>query len=432
MKKLFILAIAAVLLVSSCGKDKGKVNIKKKENHVVTVTFWHVMGGPLKRTLETIVDDFNVTHPGIKVVPISVGSYNALSQKLMASIIGRKPPVIAQVYESWTSQFLEANAIVPVEKFIDDSVMGMDSSELNDIFPIFIYDNSFDGKLVTMPFNKSVPAYYYNEDMLKKLGFKTFPTTWDSLLTLFQVATRDTTGDGYPDVWGTAYSINMWLYECMLVQNGGAIFSKDGKKCLVGSQASIDALQYWVDLIKRYKVAYLTTGFQNQDDFLSGRVLAVSGSTVSLPFMYQTHPSFHLRICPIPHGKRKRVIISGTNIAIFNGVSEEQKKAAWEFIKYFVSPHVQAKWSYGTNYVPIRKSSFNDSLLTKKFKKFPGLYTTFMQIEYGDIEPKSPSWFVGRTILNRNGLEPAMRGNVPVDKALKEAEFLINEEIKKD
>lgn len=55
-----------------------------------------------------------------------------------------------------------------------------------------------------------------------------------------------------------------------------------------------------------------------------------------------------------------------------------------------------------------------------------------MQIEYGDIEPKSPSWFVGRTILNRNGLEPVMRGNISPEEALKEAQFLINEEIKKD
>ena len=432
MRKILIIFTAVAILLSSCGGKENKGDSAKNKSGVVTVTFWHVMGGPLKKTLESIVDDFNITHPGIKVVPISVGSYNALSQKLMASIIGKKPPVIAQVYESWTSQFLDAKAIVPVSNFISDSLIGLDSSDVKDIFPIFIYDNTFEGKLVTMPFNKSVPAYYYNEDMLKKLGYDKFPSTWDSLRTLFQVATKDTNGDNYPDIWGTAYSVNMWLYECMLYQNGGRIFSKDGKKCLVGSEASIDALRYWVDLIKRYKVAYLTTGFQNQDDFLSGRVLAVSGSTVSLPFMYQTNPSFRLRICPIPQGKTKKVVISGTNIAIFNGVSKAQKKAAWEFIKYFISPSVQAKWSYGTNYVPIRKSSFKDSLMIKKFKKFPGLYETFMQIEYGDIEPKSPSWFVGRTILNRNGLEPAMRGNIPPEKALKEAQFLINEEIKKD
>lgn len=432
MKKIVILLLSLTILFSSCGKKADKSNSANNKNKIVTVTFWHVMGGPLKRTLESIVDDFNLTHPGIKVVPISVGSYNALSQKLMASIIGRKPPVIAQVYESWTSQFLDAGAVVPVSDFIKDSLVGLDSSEIKDIFPIFIYDNTFEGKLVSMPFNKSVPAYYYNEDLLKKLGYEKFPTTWDSLRMLFQVATKDTNNDGYPDIWGTAYSVNMWLYECMLYQNGGRIFSEDGKKCLVGSQASIDALRYWADLIKRYKVAYLTTGFQNQDDFLSGRVLAVSGSTVSLPFMYQTNPSFNLRICPIPHGKTKRVIISGTNIVIFNGVSEAQKKAAWEFIKYFISPSVQAKWSYGTNYVPIRKSSFKDSLMVKKFNKFPGLYETFMQIEYGDIEPKSPSWFVGRTILNRNGLEPVMRGNISPEEALKEAQFLINEEIKKD
>lgn len=157
----------------------------------------------------------------------------------MASIIGRKPPVIAQVYESWTSQFLDAGAVVPVSDFIKDSLVGLDSSEIKDIFPIFIYDNTFEGKLVSMPFNKSVPAYYYNEDLLKELGYEKFPTTWDSLRMLFQVATKDTNNDGYPDIWGTAYSVNMWLYECMLYQNGGRIFSEDGKNALLEARQAL-------------------------------------------------------------------------------------------------------------------------------------------------------------------------------------------------
>lgn len=428
MKKVVFVLFVIIMFFSSCKKGKESAD----KGNVTNVTFWHVMGGPLKKTLDNIVNDFNKQNTDIKIIPISVGSYSALSQKLMASITGKKPPVIAQVYESWTSQFLEVGAIVPIQQYIDDPEIGIDTAEVNDIFPILIYDNTFNGQLATLPFNKSVPAYYYNEEKLHELGYNEFPKTWDSLLILLKKATKDTTGDDYPDVWGTAFSINMWLYECMLVQNGGKIFSDDGTKCLVGSKESIDALRYWVDLIKKHKVAYLTTGFQNQDDFLTGRVLTVSGSIVSLPFMFIANPSFTLRINPIPHGKTEKVIVSGTNIAIFNDVSEGKKKAAWKFIKYFMSSEVQAIWSNGTNYLPIRRSSFKDSIMVEKFKKFPGLYETFMQIENADIEPKSPSWFIGRTILNRNGLEPAMRGNVDPDKSLKEAEFLINEEIKKD
>jgi len=58
----------------------------------VEVIFWHAMGGPLGDMLEdTLIAEFNLLHPDIRVVPVNMGNYNALSQKIMASVMAGSP-----------------------------------------------------------------------------------------------------------------------------------------------------------------------------------------------------------------------------------------------------------------------------------------------------------------------------------------------------
>ena len=85
--------------------------------------FWHAMGGPLGEYLEdTLVTEFNATHPGIEVIPVSMGNYRALCQKILASVMAGDTPVVAQAYETWTSQLIRGEALVPL-----DSLMALDS-----------------------------------------------------------------------------------------------------------------------------------------------------------------------------------------------------------------------------------------------------------------------------------------------------------------
>lgn len=45
------------------------------------------------------------------------------------------------------------------------------------------------------------------------------------------------------------------------------------------------------------------------------------------------------------------------NLVILKNSSDEEKKGAYEFIKYFTTPENQAKWSMETGYVAVRKST---------------------------------------------------------------------------
>jgi ABC-type glycerol-3-phosphate transport system substrate-binding protein len=98
--------------------------------------------------------------------------------------------------------------------------------------------------------------------------------------------------------------------------------------------------------------------------------------------------------------KKKAVSVYGTNIVLFKDATDEQKKGAWEFIKYFISPQVTAKWSLLTGYMPVRKSALKTEILQKEFKKDPQLKTTILQLKYGYLEPSDESWLLGREYLS--------------------------------
>jgi hypothetical protein len=88
----------------------------RSEDGQVEVVFWHAMGGPLGDMLEdTLIAEFNIQHPHIRVVPVNMGNYRALSQKIMASVMAGSPPGVAQAYETWTAQLIRGGVIVPLD-----------------------------------------------------------------------------------------------------------------------------------------------------------------------------------------------------------------------------------------------------------------------------------------------------------------------------
>ena len=52
----------------------------------VKIEFWHAMGAQLGETLNSLVETFNKENPDIQVIPIYVGNYSALNQKLLSTI----------------------------------------------------------------------------------------------------------------------------------------------------------------------------------------------------------------------------------------------------------------------------------------------------------------------------------------------------------
>ncbi len=406
----------------------------------VDVVFWHAMGGPLGDVLEdSLIADFNSTHPDIRVVPVNMGNYRALSQKIMASVMAGSPPAMAQAYETWTSQLVRGGVLVPL-----DSLMQADplysGDDWDGFFRVFRENNTYNGRIYSFPFNKSVPLIYYNVDLYDQLGLVP-AETWAEQRVLLKALCLDVNGDGdlldEGDRWGTAFGPSVWTFECLLAQAGGSLLDDEETSAAFNGPAGIEALGFLTDLLYVDRTAYLSSGYDHQRDFLDGGLGQVQGSVTSLAFMEQEMerrresglPSFTIGVAALPGHRERRVYISGTNVVLFRNQDPRVVDAGWEFIRWFTSPEQQARWAAGSGYLPAGRASLDDPLMVRKFSAYPGLLSVVQQVETALHEPQATAWYDGREFLSE-ALEIVLYGRMSAEEALNRAAALADAEIR--
>jgi len=375
------------------------------------------MGGESQKTLKTMVDRFESTHSSIHIELVGMGNYDALSQKLMGAVAAKNPPVIAQMYENWTTQLHAGGELVYLDSFVHGPD-GLSAEDLADIYPALLGNNSWDGKLLTLPFNKSVPVYYYNVPMFAAAGFPEFPKTWTEFKT---AANRLTKRDAASNVetWGAAGGTDIWIFGSMLYQRGSRFLEQEDGRPLFNGKEGVEALQFQVDMVLKDRVQNTDVGRTPMDDFLVGRMATLTGSsTWRAPVVDKE--SFPVGMAPVPTWDKPAAIVYGTNIGMFRRATPEQKAAAWRFIKWFTSPEQQVEWSLGTWYVPIHRRSLEDPRMVERLAKTPGLRAAYAQMDCAVFEPRGLKWLAGRKALVEE-LEQAMLGAKTPKQALDDA-----------
>ena len=389
---------------------------EEKEGQVV-VRFWHAMGGPLGEVLDSLIDEFNAAHPEWQIKPESMGSYEALKQMLLASIIARNQPDMSQAYEAWISTLIGGNALVDL-KSLDPAF----DKELEDFYPVFIEDSLYDGKLFSLPFNKSVPVIYYNKEMFQRAGLdpEKPPATWAEFTRYSRLLTRDLDGDGIPEQWGHKFTDHATYFECLLAQNGGALFDAGSRKLLFDSPEGREAVEFLVDMVRNDRSAdFYLGGYEHQVDFAAEKVAMIVASCVSRTFM-QKQIKFAWGMAPLLRQKQRASLVYGTNIVVFARSSPEKQRAAWEFIKWFTSPSVSARWCLSTNYVPVRKSALDLPVMKEEIAKSPDTAVPIRELEFGFFEPRIDEWLRLREYLG-DAVKAALLGKLAPEAALKRA-----------
>jgi multiple sugar transport system substrate-binding protein len=395
----------------------GLVGCAKKEK--AAISFWHSMADEQAAAINEIAHEFETLNPGISVQPIYQGSYDQLHQKLIAAITSRTTPALAQMYESWTSQFLSRNLLAPVQEFFQGPD-GLSQEEIEDIVKAFRENNSWDGRMVTMPFNKSAYVLYVNADMLERAGLDHPPQTWDELR---EAAKKMTVRkDDRTEVYGFAIRPFIESLTTLYYMNGGRYLAADRKTLLLDSPEAHETLQFLVDLVQKDKVAYIESDYLS-NAFGSERIAMYIGSTASFPYNDEAvGDKFHWEAAALPRvpGKEPRVLFQGTNVGIFRQPSEDETRAAWKFVKFLTNTQNATKWAIATGYLPTRYSVLNMPDMKAYLEKNPNYRVAVSQLDNGVFEPREVYWESMRLVIT-DQVEAALNGRKSVDEAMKEA-----------
>jgi multiple sugar transport system substrate-binding protein len=397
------LFILALLGLSACGGGSGGSGGEPSApagaadggaEQEVTVTFWHAIAQQHEAALSQIIQAFEQENPWITIEATSKGGYVDLNTALMTAMPTRNRPVIAQVYESWTAQYLEADVIVPVQRFLDDDG-DFGDEDLADFYPPFLQNNIWNGEIVTLPFNKSLYLLFVNLDLLEAEGLGV-PETWQQMR---EASLALTEGDRK----GIGFRPLVESFTTLFFMNGGEYLGPNGEP-LLDQTPSIETVEYlaalrWEDNSMLVESNYLSSAFAGQN------VGMFIGSSAGIPYVEgPVGDTFRWTTAPLPsHGDATRNVLSqGTNVAIFEGHDAATQQAAWEFLKFLTNSENTALFATISGYLPVRRSAVESPEYLAYLAENPYLRAAADELEHAAFEPRLPQWEGARDELNRS------------------------------
>lgn len=402
------LATASVVALGACSANSTNSSQSAKKDIVTevksetTITFWHAMNGNLEKALQKLTDDFMKANPNIKVELQNQSTYKDLQAKINSTLTSPKDlPTITQAYPNWLFNAAGQDALVDFKPYIENETIGFKKGE--EIRSDLMQGAQINGVQYGIPFNKSTEVLFYNADLLKQYGVKV-PTTLDELKeaakTIYEKSNHEIVGAGF-DSLNNYYAIGM--------KNKGVDFTKELD--LTGD-ASKEVIKYYADGIRDgyFRTAgsdkYLSGPFQNK------KIAMYVGSSAGESFVAKgaKEAGYEYGVAPRPD---KYNLQQGTDIYMFEGsTTEEQRTAAFLYLKFLSSADSQLYWAQQTGYIPTIASVLEKDEYTKSNSKVPAILgeATKNLFSIPVVENSDPAYAEIRTILEK--IFATQNGNV--------------------
>lgn len=441
MKKRLISSIMACMFAVIALVGVNSQITSAKSSNTVELVFWHAMSGNLGVALNKMIQDFNDTHKDIKVTAQFQGSYDDALNKLKSAQLGNNGPDIMQVYDIGTRYMIDSKSIVPIQNFIDKEKYDISSLE-----PNLLGYYSVDNKLYSMPFNSSTPILFYNKTAFKAAGLdpNNPPKTFTEVEQMAKKLTKKDSS-GKVTQYGFSMAIYGWYFEQLLVkQNMDLANNGNGRKgratevVFDKNGAGLKIMSEWKKLVDSGYVAnYGRNTGDTQNAFVAGNTAMFINSTASLGAVlkavngkFQVGTAFLPKISSSDKGG---VSIGGASLWIMDKKDVEKQNAAWEFVKFMVSPDQQAFWNKSTGYFPVTKKAYTTKVAIDNFKQYPQFWTAVYQLHNSPVESRGALLGVfpeARAAVESN-IEDMIHGKLTPQEAVNNSAKTINAAIAK-
>jgi multiple sugar transport system substrate-binding protein len=315
----------------------------------IEVVFWEAMEAKLGTTLQTITDLFNKENPNIEVKLVFVGNGDQLDSKILAAAQAKTLPTIAQVYPAWAGSLVAQGVVTPMDSFSDFSTVA------SQLYPSIIDMSNVNGGVYTLPFNQSIYVLYYRPLMFEQAGI-TPPKTMDELANDAKLLT--VVQNGKTVRYGLGFRTTYGVLTAVARQFGGGKYITPEGSLTINSPQNVQALTFLVNLVK---AGYAYAKYDYFDNELTtSSVAMLIGEGADLPFDLSdiAGQKDGLAMSSFPTGISNQTapLFRGQTLVIFNTATEEQQQAAWQYVKFLLTPAVQIYWAMNTNYSPLNKA----------------------------------------------------------------------------
>lgn len=390
------------------------------------ITFFYPVqvGGPLTDVIDGYVADFHAQHPDIRVEAVFSGNYTETTTRALTAARSGNPPSVAVLLATDIFTLIEEDVLQPIDTFISTDE---DQAWLDGFMPAYLASAQVEGHLWSVPFQRSTAVMYYNKDAFAAAGLdpEQPPRTWAEMVEMGQALTlRDASGNVTQYGLGIPGSMNAvhWLFGALVAQNGGQLSSDDGMHTFFDAPEVIEALQFYVDLSAEHGIhpsGVLEWG-TTPNDFMQGR-LAMAWHTTGNLSNIRNNATFDFGVAPYPGNPEPASVLGGGNLYIFEGASDEQQAAAFEFVKFMTSDELLADWGVQTGYVAPRDGSWETDTLRAYLAEVPQADVARQQIPVSKPEISTHEAARVNQVLN-TAIQAAIIGEQTPEAALSAAQ----------
>ncbi|WP_101877534.1 ABC transporter substrate-binding protein [Lachnoclostridium edouardi] len=432
-KKLAAAGMAAALgatALTGCSGG-GSTNEQPAESGAETtkepieITFWHVysenFGAPV---IKEMVEEFNNTHDDIKVKEVyNPDMYPGLMQNLQAEVAAGNPPSICMIGYNYIKYFAaNFNYISPqdlVDQYVPEDKDYLSTTFLDNVLSLA----QVDGEQIGLPYCISAPILCYNPDLFQQAGLdpEKGPESWAEVQEYAKQITEKTGEYGF---YMQEYADN-WAVQGLLESNGASMLQDD--KAAFATPEGVEAYQILADMVLKDKSALHITADEGIQAFCNGKVGIACISSAKIGTVTQA-AQFDVKGAAFPgfEGKEKK-LPTGGNFLPITAQTEEEQKAAWEFIKFVMQPEWLAKWTENTGYLPPRQEVKEEEGLKAYIEENQMLKVAFDEME--DLQPWAAypgDMGTQAEQLLADTRDKILDGSQTPEEALKEAQDTLN------
>jgi multiple sugar transport system substrate-binding protein len=378
--------------------------------------FWGL--GPEGEQVAQLIPEFERRNPGIHVVVQQI-PWSAAHEKLLTAFVGESTPDVAQVGNTWIPEFVAMGALADVGGVGDAS----------DYFPGIEATNVVGNVTYGVPWYVDTRVLFYRSDILAAVGYPHGPRTWaewrDAMTKI---------RDQHRSRFAMLLPTNEWEPIVMLaLTSGSTLLDAAGTHGEFRQPPFADAFTFYVDTfrggfapaVSSSQIANLYQQFA-QGDF----AMYISGPWNVGEFHKRLPPEMQDKWATAPLPARNAgepcgiSMAGGASLVIFKGA--RHREAAEKLIRFLSEPEQQVRLFELTGDLPARRAAWSAPAIAKE-TRFPAFRE---QLERVAPLPKVPEWEqIASSIFDRG--EAAVRGTVPIPRALAELDAKAGELLEK-
>jgi multiple sugar transport system substrate-binding protein len=396
---LSILLTSAAL--TSCGP--------KLPDDTVVLRFWGL--GREGEVVQELVTDFEREHPNIRVKVQQI-PWTAAHEKMLTAHVGDASPDIAQLGNTWVSEFVALDALVP----LDSAVAASPSVDSTDYFPGIWRTNEIAGVTYGVPWYVDTRLVFYRKDLLRQAGFETFPTTWDEWLRSMRAIKKIVGPNRYPIYLPT----NEWTQPVVFgMQAGSPLLKDDASYGAFSDSAFKRSFNFYLTMYRENlaPIKGLNDVANPYQEFERGFfAMWITGPWNLGEFAHRLPDSMQHNWAtaplPGPTGPASGVSTAGgSSLVMFR--SSKHPKEAWQLLEFLSRPKQQQRFYELTGDLPARMDAWSDSLRSAD----PNRAAFWEQLQHVEPTPQVPEWEqIATKVLEY--AEQSIRGHVPEDTVL--------------